>query len=289
MGRRLLSIIVPHYNSPHTLRKLLDSIPEIDDIEVIVIDDKSNMFVDELHEIINDSKYSHVVFLQNVTKNKGPGACRNIGLSYAKGEWILFADADDYFLEGFYGKVTKYFSSNYDVVFFMPTSVYLKNGKRATRHLPYEKLIKKYLKGAKYSEVRLRYRFRSPCSKLMRKEFLDKNDIRFDNIIVCEDDMFSVKIGYHMEKFTATSEIIYCITEHETSLSNKKGDEYFQSYLSAILMVDRFLRSKLGWKEYRQVTTPAMKIVYRAFYNRISIKELITVLGTVFRYRILLI
>ena len=289
MERKLLSIIIPHYNSPRTLRKLLDSIPRIDDIEIIVIDDNSDMLVDELHEIMRNEEYSHVVFLKNVTKSKGPGTCRNIGLSYAKGEWILFADADDYFLEGFFEKVTKYFSTDYDVVFFMPTSTYLKDGKKATRHLPYEKLIKKYMKSAKYSEIRLRYRFRSPCSKLMRKEFLDKNNIRFDNIIVCENDMFSVKIGYLMKKFTATSDTIYCITQHETSLSNRKGSKYFKSYLNAILMVDRFLRSKLDWKEYRQVTTPAVKILYRALYNRVGIKELITVVGILFRYKIPLI
>jgi len=289
MERKLLSIVIPHYNSPHTLRKLLDSIPRIDDIEIIVIDDNSDVFVDELHEIMRNEEYSHVVFLKNVTKNKGPGTCRNIGLSYAKGEWILFADADDYFLEGFFEKVKKYFFTDYDVVFFMRTSTYLKDGKKATRHLPYEKLIKEYLKSAKYSEIRLRYLFRSPCSKLIRKEFLDENNIRFDDIIVCEDDIFSVKIGYFMKNFTATSEIIYCITQHETSLSNRKGSEYFESYLSAMLMIDKFLRSKLDWKEYRQVTASAVGILRNALHNGVGIKKLITVVGILLRYRIPLI
>ena len=34
-----LSIIIPHYNTPDLLGKLIDSIPDTDDIQIIVVDD----------------------------------------------------------------------------------------------------------------------------------------------------------------------------------------------------------------------------------------------------------
>ena len=36
-----LSIIIPHYNSPNLLKRMLNSIPEREDIEIIVVDDCS--------------------------------------------------------------------------------------------------------------------------------------------------------------------------------------------------------------------------------------------------------
>lgn len=37
-----LSIVIPHYNTPDLLQKLLDSIPVDEGIQVIVVDDKSD-------------------------------------------------------------------------------------------------------------------------------------------------------------------------------------------------------------------------------------------------------
>ena len=39
--KKVLTIIIPHYNSPKLLDKLLDSIPEREELEVIVVDDNS--------------------------------------------------------------------------------------------------------------------------------------------------------------------------------------------------------------------------------------------------------
>lgn len=36
------SIIIPHYNIPELLQRCLDSIPERDDVQVIVVDDNSD-------------------------------------------------------------------------------------------------------------------------------------------------------------------------------------------------------------------------------------------------------
>ena len=54
-------------------------------------------------------------------------------------------------------------------------------------------------------------------------------------------------------------------------------------------MIDKFLRSKLDWKEYRQVTTSAVAILRSALHNGIGIKKLVTVIGIILRYRIPLI
>ena len=49
--KRNLSIIIPHYNTPDLLEKLIKSIPHINDIQIIVIDDNSISGVEKLSEL----------------------------------------------------------------------------------------------------------------------------------------------------------------------------------------------------------------------------------------------
>ena len=88
--RPFISIIVPAYNAAETLGEclaaLLDqSIPR-SEYEVIVVDDGST---DETQEV---AKKCGVRLLSQ--PNQGPGAARNLGVSQAGGEIILFTDAD---------------------------------------------------------------------------------------------------------------------------------------------------------------------------------------------------
>ena len=88
--RPFISIIVPAYNAAETLGEclaaLLDqSIPR-SEYEVIVVDDGST---DETQEV---AKKCGVRLLSQ--PNQGPGAARNLGVSQASSEIILFTDAD---------------------------------------------------------------------------------------------------------------------------------------------------------------------------------------------------
>ena len=92
-----VSVIIPHYNSAKRLIRLLNTLEDSEDIEIIVIDDKSTETLYDLEQQI--LKRDNTIILNNSSENKGAGVSRNIGLEAATGDWLLFADADDYFLE----------------------------------------------------------------------------------------------------------------------------------------------------------------------------------------------
>ena len=141
-----ISIIIPHYNSVVSLEKLLNSIPKNKALEIIVIDDNSTDHnALSFNRLKNTKRYSHVLFKQNTTNYKGAGTCRNIGISFAKGKWIVFADADDFFTDDFYNIVSNYLESDNDVVFFTPRSIDINTQSESDRHVPYEQLIDEYL------------------------------------------------------------------------------------------------------------------------------------------------
>jgi len=92
-----ITVIIPAYNSSHTIERAIDSIisqtvvPE----QVIVIDDAST---DNTALILNKIKnrelpFSFLVICNN--NNLGPGTSRNSGWDIATTKWIAFLDADD--------------------------------------------------------------------------------------------------------------------------------------------------------------------------------------------------
>lgn len=265
-----LSIIIPHYNSVNSLEKLLSTIPLSEKIQVIIIDDNSNEISKkkllELKQKYND----RIELLFNDRKIKGAGTCRNIGLDYAKGKWILFADADDYFINGFFKVISKYLNSDFDVVFFTPTSVETDTGNLSDRHLLFENLINEYLQFGKEKELLLRYRYVVPWSKLIRRSFLDKYKITFDEVISANDVMFSTKVGYYMQKFTVSKEVIYCVTKSKGSLTTINSYEIFMTRLLVFVNYYNYLKSRLTKHDFKILGLSGRGYLINAFHYGIK-------------------
>lgn len=115
----LYSIIIPHYNSPDLLARMLMSIPEREDIQVIVVDDCSK--ADEVSKLQSLQHTNLELYLQ--TENHGAGYARNVGLDHAKGKWVLVVDADDVFAENAFDVFDKYKDSDVDYLCYIVQSV----------------------------------------------------------------------------------------------------------------------------------------------------------------------
>lgn len=92
------SIVIPMYNAQQYIRECLDSIMNqtYKSYEIIVVDDGSE---DQSVSIVNKYKLNYKnINLHLIQKDhKNAGAARNIGMNYAKGDYLLFLDADDKF------------------------------------------------------------------------------------------------------------------------------------------------------------------------------------------------
>lgn len=93
-----VSIVVPVYNCEQYLEQCIGSAlsQTLADLEVICVDDGStDQSAQVLHRLMAED--SRVVAFRQ--ENRGPGAARNLGLDQAKGEYICFLDADDFYVE----------------------------------------------------------------------------------------------------------------------------------------------------------------------------------------------
>lgn len=220
----MLSIIVPHFNSADLLAKLLSTIPNNPRIEVIVVDDHSTKKLPELSDCKREYGNRNVYFLENEIGKKSAGAARNTGIKHAKGRYLLFADADDWFLDSFWSVVQRNIVDGADVIYFAPTSQKI-NGRKSGRHVQYERLVKNYLTDASYqNELKLRYLYWSPWSKLIKRSVIEKNNIFFDEIQYSNDVMFMAKLGNAVNTIKASADVIYCILEHGRSLTTHKDE-----------------------------------------------------------------
>lgn len=93
----MISVIIPLYNKEAIIERSLMSVlsQDYDDFEVVIVDDGST---DRSADIVRSMKDERIRFFSQ--ENGGPSKARNTGLKHAKGEWIVFLDADDEFLPG---------------------------------------------------------------------------------------------------------------------------------------------------------------------------------------------
>src|SRR3990167_965879 len=101
MGK-LISAIIPAYNEEDTIKSWLETLKRqsYSSIEIIVVDDGSS---DSTRKIIED--FSSIKLLTQ--NHKGPGPARNFGASVAKGEILVFVDADMTFEKNFVKDLVK--------------------------------------------------------------------------------------------------------------------------------------------------------------------------------------
>lgn len=106
-----VSIITPAYNAEKYISKCISSIlqQELKEIEHIIVDDGSTDRTAKICEqYAKDNKKIKVIY----KKNEGVSKARNEALKIAKGEYILFADADDWLEKDMCSKMVKLADKN---------------------------------------------------------------------------------------------------------------------------------------------------------------------------------
>lgn len=92
----MISVIIPVYNRPQLVSEAIESVlaQTYSDWELIVVDDGST---DETWDVL--SQYSlqdnRIKIFKRERGPKGASTCRNIGINFASGEYLMFLDSDD--------------------------------------------------------------------------------------------------------------------------------------------------------------------------------------------------
>lgn len=247
-----ITIIVPFYNDSKNIKKLLDSINQINELaDVLLIDDKSD--TEERKQLNNIClHYSNVRIMTNESIKKGAGVCRNIGLYNTNTEWVMFADSDDHFLNDLSRILYPYFNSNYEMVYFEPVS-YDEKGIEGTRHLTYVEYHKDI--------EDLRYKLPVVWSRLFKNEFLKKNNFLFDTTLVSNDRLFSLKTGVAAKKIAVDHNKIYSWDYNSHSITTKMPEDKFLINLSVFIRTNKYLKNNVSDVKFKKYSESGLKMI----------------------------
>lgn len=228
----MISIIIPHYNTPELLVRCLRSIPVRPDVQVIVVDDCSP---GREHYLAQIPELSRPYLEFYITPQGGSaGRARNVGLQHARGQWCLFADADDYYQEEFLKVIEPQLTDDdLDILYFNVAGT----GERAQQR---RQLFDLYLRHA--DDTHVRYHVWEPWNKVIARRLIEEHQLRFDETRYANDVMFGVKVSQAASRYKIIADPLYVLTDNEGSLSYSHNDFGRECiYASVRMRVTRFL------------------------------------------------
>ena len=248
-----LSVIVPVYNVESYIEETLNCLVNqtfLDNIEVLLIDDGST---DDSRYIVEKYAFEYKNFYAYHTSNRGLCSTRNFGLIHARGEYICFLDADDIITYDMYERLYNFAKKgDYDVV----TTKFLRfDSEKIIPHIicetvftnPHENIensnLNKYV-GLTWDMV--------PWNKIIKKDFLDENNIRFSyKNIIHEDNLFSIELYTKAKKVGGLNEYHYFWRKRSdsTSISQYQGINKGKQLYEMVTLVNEFIINNIFDKE----------------------------------------
>lgn len=210
------SFIIPHHNTPDLLSRLLDSIPQREDIQIIVVDDNSDE--DKKPNILRTDVQ---LFYIDAEHTLGAGHARNVGLNHAIGKWLLFADADDYYIKDFIKILDAKLQDNLDILYFDYVTNSVDN---ITKQSKYSHTIQAFLKNknSKYWSNHLKFEMSTPWNKVFRSDYIKTLQFTFEEIPIGNDIHFVHHAGMQTNRIDAIPDALYCYIMIEGGITKKK-------------------------------------------------------------------
>lgn len=258
------SIIIPHKNIPKLLDRCINSIPNRNDTEIIVVDDNSDD-VSKLYELDSLKRSDIQLHLISKAESKGAGRARNLGLSVAKGKWCIFADADDFFITASLNQMMDtYINSSVDIVYFNIECLFADS--LAPSSIA-DKVYKRYIEAEDAATI-CRYKLKVPWGKFIKRKLIVLNNIEFEETKVANDLIFSLKTGISACSTEANKAAIYTWLIREGSLSSIHSKDTSLLHFNSHVRYNNILKAESIdlYRKYRNnlfVSTP--KLLRKSF------------------------
>lgn len=271
----LISVIMPIYNSE---KFLADSIKSVlkqshQNIELLLINDGSE---DGSAAICNEFARCDRRIRVYHTKNNGPGAARNVGISLAKGAYLQFIDSDDYLEVDMIRQMLKALQRHSaDLAVCGMKRVYSENNSEEIFYIPKkiscdDEIKKDFIQLLKQG---LAY---SPCNKLYKKSIIDEYNIRFDtNILNGEDAVFNIDYLFHCRKVKILDEAYYVYQQRSGSLINHYYEDKEKAQVLLFNKLNHYLTCNIQTELKKEFNAYyLMEFSYVIFQNSTSVSSI---------------
>ena len=246
-----ITVIVPTYNLGELLEECVlslttQSLPD-NLFEIIIIDDCST---DNTSEIaLSCKKYASNIIIKKTTANLGPGAARNIGINFAKGDYILFLDGDDILpnsaLSILYDEIT---TNTFDAYGYNWAWLLINDNKTSLQcesyipmrrdldilEKPKDSLMRNFIEMGMDGSV---------IYTLVKRSLITDNNIIFQGGLH-EDIFFIFQVYYFSKKIKSIDKVLYLKRKREGSIVNSISKKHIDGYLFAWNQIYKFISDR---------------------------------------------
>lgn len=239
------SIILPVYKVEKYICPCVDSIlgQSFKDFEVILVDDGSP---DKSPEICDEyaQKDSRVKVIHK--PNGGQADARNVGLEVAQGDYICYIDSDDFLAnDGVLQLLAKKTESKPDIVHYKFKEWFESDGHFADCHFDYNVFTEGRTLAEIYCDlVDKDAYYNSAWSKIIRRELLIDNNIRFEKGIVGEDNEWYYHVVMVAESLVLVDEPLYVYRRRQGSTTTSTTRKNLLDQLYVLSKWEKILQNK---------------------------------------------
>lgn len=213
-----ISVIVPVYNSEEYLDRCIESIlgQTYKSFELIIVDDGSSDNSWKILEVYSKRDNRIKIIHQ---ENAGPGIARNRGIEEATGEYVVFVDSDDFIDKNYFSKLSK---KTEDVIFIDVNQVNESFELICTEYMSDKREVSKeeFIRGQMTGKINW-----GGVRKAVKRDLLEKFNIRYSNHKIGEEAIFSFLILYYATSFSFIEGAVYTYINRKGSQSDFKTDD----------------------------------------------------------------
>lgn len=221
-----VTVITPCYNSVKYLGECLESLENqtigIENLELILVNDAST---DNTWDMILEfeNKYPESVIAIDLPENRRQGGARNEALKYATGEYIAFLDSDDKALAETYEKVyQRAIETDADIVQFNHCN-YTADWEELCDNCKIEGVTELKDKISRKLFLMAEVLTMNHCSKLYRRELLEKSQAQFAEHRIYEEPAFVYPQMFYVKKVCCMKEAFYRIRMNAESTMHSEA------------------------------------------------------------------
>ncbi|WP_455628916.1 glycosyltransferase [Parabacteroides chinchillae] len=244
-----MSVVVPVYNVEEYLPACIESLLDQDiSVEIILINDGSTdgsgVIADQY---ANQDKRIKVIH----QGNGGASAARNTGLEIAQGEYIAFIDSDDWVKQNSLGELYRE-AIKYQADVIMGNNMLAYNPDGSLSHIcnPVPEDLRNIFLSGKEGFVKLSETGAYPsmaCNYIYSRKYLNEIQIRFEEGIMHEDELWCPIVLYQAEKFLIANIDFYCYRQRPGSVMHASSR---QQRMKALFRVGNRLTEFAGHLDF---------------------------------------
>ena len=270
------SIIIPVFNASSYLDRAIDSIIEqkVQNWELLAVNDASTD--NSLEVLQNYQQRDQRIKVIDLKENKGQGYARNLALKKAKGKYVLFLDADDYFAKDAFKQLLNAIEKKPKTEVFVWGYSLFQTGKKKRKVFLPQKPDK--TEGEKPFQLGMLSRkgFSAyPWVYVVKRSLIEEYALCFSDGIYFEDIEFTTSLLFYAKKVSVLPFVGYHYRKHPQSVTGRSSKQKIDNKFTAFTQIKTFLEDQGVFQQYQPLYLARFLTfcVYTSFNDYFSLSK----------------